>query len=746
MKQLFQILLIISFLGIYSEAGISTKSQILWDIAAASTSVDNCSDEMLERPRQYLQSFEFQKAIDTLKDLEGCIIVSDLVLFMKAEALMALSPEDARKTYEKLILTCELQPCSPLLVKKARFALIELLLLDDRNRAIKELERYIEKYPLDDYAHYLLAYLKEKDGVDVSSIYKRLFIKNSSLSSLIKDRINYNMLSPEEFEEKIKGLLKLVRYDEAELAIKKRLEEEKNPLKIENLRRFLGNIYFKEKRYGEAAEEFLLSKEYYLLGLSYLRSGNDEEARKVINRLINARDRRVVPLAIAFARTLRDRGDSGGAINYLERLLKYFPFDSEQIQWAIAWTHYRTGNYEEAKNRLLELQKKYKRPRYDYWLLRIAEVYTKKSKDFLGTPEVRKQIPETGEGISSGYRKLIEQDSGFYSLLARQRLEKLEGKEITEVVNAQASGPSILQTITPSSEDHNFNPYRPVFRRFSIFLRLGLKEELTEEITALVKDCLAEAPPWELPVTLPEISSNSERPAPLKTSYSLYLSNYETSDCKEILKDIGFFFYSAGQYYRAVALYSILKTLPDMQVRIDDRYLYPFIYPELLLNVSRLYTVDPYLLLSIIREESRYNPEAISPAGARGLMQIMPYTAERLIRATFDHQERYPKILNSSWPQYLQNNSNHSQRLYDPELNIHLGALYFKRLLEQYKDIPLAIAAYNAGERAVDSWLKNGYSSVDEFIEDIPYGETMNYVKRVLTTYEKYLRIYGVKR
>lgn len=734
MKQLFQILLIISFLGIYSEA---------WGIATASTLIDTCPDETLERSRQYLQSFEFQKAIDTLKDLEGCVIVSDLVLFMKAEALMALSPEDARKTYEKLILTCELQPCSPLLVRKARFALIELLLLDDRNRAIKELERYIEQYPLDDYANYLFAYLKEKDGVDVSSIYKRLFIKNSSLSSLIKDRINYNMLGPEEFEEKIKGLLKLVRYDEAELAIKKRLEEEKNPLRIENLRRLLGNIYFKEKRYGEAAEEFLISKEYYMLGLSYLRSGNDEGAKKVIERLINARDRRVVPLAIAFARTLRDRGDYERSINYLERLLKYFPFDSEQIQWAIAWTHYRTGNYEEAKNLLSELQKKYKRPRYDYWLLRIAE----------GTSEVRKQILETGGDISptvsfatDGYRKLVEQDSGFYSLLAWQRLEKLEGKEVKEVVNAQASGPSILQTITPSLEDYNFNPYQPVFRRFSIFLKHGLKEELTEEITALVKDCLAEAPPWELPVTLPEISSNSERPATLKTSYSLYFSNSETKDCKEIIKNIGFFFYSTGQYYRAVALYSRLKTLQEMQVRIDDRFLYPFVYPELLLNVSRLYAVDPFLLLSIIREESRYNPEAISPAGARGLMQIMPYTAERLIRATtFNHQERSQKILNSFWPQYLKNNSNHSQRLYDPELNIHLGALYFKRLLEQYKEIPLAIAAYNAGERAVDLWLKNGYSSVDEFIEDIPYGETMNYVKRVLTTYDKYLRIYGVK-
>ncbi len=726
MKRILQILVItISFLG----------------INAVSASGD-CS-EKLELSRQYLQSLEFQKAIDTLKDPEDCAIVSDLVLFMKAEALMALSPEDARKNYEKLIQTCELQPCSPLLVRRARIALIELLLLDDRNRAIKELERYVEKYPFDDYSSYLLAYLKEQDGLDASSIYKRLFIKNSNLSPLFKDKIDYSMLGSEEFEEKLKGLLKLVRYDEAELAIKKRLEEEKNPLRIESLRRFLGTIYFKKKRYREAAEEFLLSKEYYMLGLSYLRSGNDEGAKKVIDRLIKAKDRRVVPLAIAFARTIRDRGNFGDAINYLEGLLRYFPFDSEQIQWAIAWTYYRIGNYEEAKKQLMELQKKYKKPRYDYWLLRIAEVINQK--------------PETGEDISLSYRRLMDQDSGFYSLLARQRLEKLEGREVKEDVSAGASGPLILQNITTSFEDQrhsenrqifsqeDFKSYKPLFRRFSIFLKLGLREELTEEIAALMKDCIKEAPPWELPVTLPEISSNSEKPGPLRTSYSLYFSNYETNDCKEIIRDIGFFFYSAGQYYRAVSLYSKLKTLPEMQGRIDDRLLYPFIYPELLLNVSRLYSIDPYLILSIIREESRYNPEAISPAGAIGLMQIMPYTAERLIRATsFNHQERSQKVFNASWPQYLQNHSNNFQRLYDPELNIHLGALYFKRLLEQYKETPLAIAAYNAGERAVDSWLRNNYSSMDEFIEDIPYGETMNYVKRVLTTYEKYLRIYRV--
>ena len=79
--------------------------------------------------------------------------------------------------------------------------------------------------------------------------------------------------------------------------------------------------------------------------------------------------------------------------------------------------------------------------------------------------------------------------------------------------------------------------------------------------------------------------------------------------------------------------------------------------------------------------------------------------------------------------------------LCDARTNIMLGSSYLKQLLDKLGSVPLALASYNGGEDAVRDWLKNGkYRTVDEFIEDIPYNETRNYVKKVLTTYFEYLR------
>ncbi|MGC8938263.1 MAG: transglycosylase SLT domain-containing protein, partial [Thermodesulfovibrio sp.] len=80
--------------------------------------------------------------------------------------------------------------------------------------------------------------------------------------------------------------------------------------------------------------------------------------------------------------------------------------------------------------------------------------------------------------------------------------------------------------------------------------------------------------------------------------------------------------------------------------------------------------------------------------------------------------------------------------LFEPEKNILIGSFYFKNLIEEFKNPVLAIAAYNAGENAVQAWLKdNSYKDIDEFLEDIPYAETKAYVQRVVVSYFEYLRI-----
>lgn len=151
-------------------------------------------------------------------------------------------------------------------------------------------------------------------------------------------------------------------------------------------------------------------------------------------------------------------------------------------------------------------------------------------------------------------------------------------------------------------------------------------------------------------------------------------------------------------------------------------FLYPLAYRGIVEDFSGKYNIDPLLVLSIIREESRFDSEARSPAGALGLMQLMPQTAYRL---------------NTK----LKLGINSSHDIFNVKNNLHAGIYYLSHLMKEFGSYAYALAVYNAGEEVVKKWLQKGsYKSVDEFIEDIPYSETRNYVKRVLTTFFEYKR------
>ncbi len=181
---------------------------------------------------------------------------------------------------------------------------------------------------------------------------------------------------------------------------------------------------------------------------------------------------------------------------------------------------------------------------------------------------------------------------------------------------------------------------------------------------------------------------------------------------------------SISLYLEKMGNYNSAETLISKVPYTDELHelYYPLAFWPEVKEASEATSLDPYLILSVIREESRYQPEARSIAGAIGLMQLMPETA---------------RMNNKNIKVHLKN----SPELFDARTNILLGSSYFRQLLNKLGSIPLALASYNGGEDAVKDWVKNGkYRTVDEFIEDIPYPETRNYVKKVLTTYFEYLR------
>ena len=130
--------------------------------------------------------------------------------------------------------------------------------------------------------------------------------------------------------------------------------------------------------------------------------------------------------------------------------------------------------------------------------------------------------------------------------------------------------------------------------------------------------------------------------------------------------------------------------------------------------------LDPALVLAVIQAESKGQPRAVSRAGARGLMQLMPATAKALAE---EEGIDYPG----------------PDALFDPELNVRLGTLYLARLRRQFRDDPyLYVAAYNAGPGNVDKWqLRNPGLSSAELIEQVAFGETRAYVRRVMAAWGK---------
>ncbi len=142
---------------------------------------------------------------------------------------------------------------------------------------------------------------------------------------------------------------------------------------------------------------------------------------------------------------------------------------------------------------------------------------------------------------------------------------------------------------------------------------------------------------------------------------------------------------------------------------------FPEAYREHFLHWGRMTGVDPYLLMGIARRESAYNPTAVSPAGARGLMQVMPGTATQLARQ-----------LGISDPG--------TYGVLDPALNIRLGSTYIRDMIDRYSGNRLAAAAaYNAGPGRVDRWLADAPEEFDLFVESIPFRETRLYVQAVLS-------------
>lgn len=155
------------------------------------------------------------------------------------------------------------------------------------------------------------------------------------------------------------------------------------------------------------------------------------------------------------------------------------------------------------------------------------------------------------------------------------------------------------------------------------------------------------------------------------------------------------------------------------------RIAYPQKFSEYVFEYADRSGIDPYLVFAIIKAESSFNPDAISPKNARGLMQISKITGEWGADSLGIKQFTV-------------------ESLFDPDVNVSIGCWYIGRLMKEYKnDMELVITAYNCGSGNVNEWLKDkNYSISGSKLDRIPFEETDRFLKRVKNYHTIYKRLY----
>jgi peptidoglycan lytic transglycosylase len=347
---------------------------------------------------------------------------------------------------------------------------------------------------------------------------------------------------------------------------------------------------------------------------------------------------------------------------------------SPYTHWKTAWLTYRMGKKDEAKKLFEEQIEMYPAsaeiPAAIYWRGRMAE--------------------EDGDKplARAYYQKLTENYRYYYyANLARDRMFRV-GEEAVDP-------PSLDKLPRPAAPPQDWE--LPADNMRAQKARLLANAALYDFAVAEMQAASAGSPPWE------------------------------ARSVAEIYSEQGSYIHAIETLKRAVPSYFSAE-IPQIPRPVWEE-LFPRPFWEDLKRDSAANQLDPHLVASLIRQESEFNPAAVSPAKAMGLMQLLPGVGKGLAREM--------RIKHFS-----------SDDLLVASTNLLLGTRYFKHMVDHYDgQVEFALAAYNAGEDRVDDWRKSGnFTGVDEFVESIPFTETREYVQAIMRNAVLYKLLYSKGR
>jgi len=536
------------------------------------------------------------------------------------------------------------------------------------SNTLKVIEDYLKDYPSDPEALYLYAETLKKSGkqTEAKDVFKSLYIRADQYYTELKDEVSPDDLSTEEIILMSKNLRRSLRLRESEALLLGRLDSLAGSDR-KPLYASLADTYFRMKDYRKAAFYYQKAGNNQKAAISYYRSGDYDLFENMLKLVKDQKTSETCSIFLLKGLKKRRDMEFDEALNVFRMVYRNYPCQEEAL-WHIAWTEYLMGNFLSASYNFRDLYSRYRNPAYLYWQARSLER--------LGRNAKRLYSSITGDSFYSILGRLR---SGGISLISGEFKPGISSKDQELSFDGYTLGLSGSET--PGSVDLPDTLFL-TFERAEFLNSVGLRDYAIKEV------------------------------------YS-----YRPADDRDRLK-ICKYLQSLEAFSESFRCAKKLKLYPETAV-----LLYPAVYSDTVNKISTAYGINPLIIFSVMREESRFNRKAISRAGALGLMQLMPFTARRMAKSLGYNTE----LLSDD-------------EIMNPSVNIALGTHYLGQLLDEFGSVPVAVAAYNAGENAVRRWLKAyQYHEIDEFIEDIPYKETRLYVKKVLRSYFKYLDIYGRK-
>jgi len=396
------------------------------------------------------------------------------------------------------------------------------------------------------------------------------------------------------------------------------------------------------------------------------RSGQRDPAVAALEKLLKTKDELERARVRALLAVILEDKEPAKALEQLRKVEKQTaaPNLASDARWSLAWADLRSGGHGPEASRLLDKLAQGSSDDVEVQRARYWRAVSRaESADEAKRNEGTVQLQELAQELPLAY----------YGMLAAER---------TTAAPAEKSllGPRVAE------------PEAPELRRARLFADGGFTDLASDEVESYAD------------------GARLGREARIQTAKLLHRT---------------------GDSYRALKLIDE-GFGPSLEQGIDPAWreawelAWPRAFGEQVSSSTREFSFDPALVWAIMREESAYRAQVSSPAGALGLMQLMPATGGKVAGE-------------------LGLTGFVTERLYDPETNIRLGTYYLRSLQEKWGGSrPLAIASYNAGPEAVGRWVdKDAAAKPDVFVESVTYGETRRYLRRVLRSYRIYQLLYG---